>query len=292
MPAQARALLRVPAVRVTEHQLPYVLRDLNKYAVPGPSSGAVCHTAAVVDQAFADPSLAALYDSLNPWGPDDDFYLGLLREAGSVLDIGCGTGRLLRRARAEGHPGRLVGLDPAAAMLVQARRARPDVEWVLGDVRVRRWRAEFDLVVMTGHAFQELVADEEIRVCLRAAHAALRDGGRLVFDTRNPGARAWERWTPDRVREITAPDGTPVRVWHEVCGDGPERGRVRFTETYAGPRWPAPRSVPGVLRFLDATALEGFLTEAGLTVAARYGDWDRSPLTPTAPEIITVARRA
>jgi hypothetical protein len=47
-----------------------------------------------------------------------------------------------------------------------------------------------------------------------------------------------------------------------------------------------------VLRFLDAATLDGFLAEAGLTVAARYGDWDRTPLTPTAPEIITVARRA
>ncbi|MEU3416900.1 MULTISPECIES: class I SAM-dependent methyltransferase [unclassified Streptomyces] len=246
----------------------------------------------MVDQAFADPSLAALYDSLNPWGPGDDFYLGLVREAGSVLDIGCGTGRLLRRARAEGHPGRLVGLDPAAAMLVRARRARRDVEWVLGDVRVRHWRAEFDLVVMTGHAFQELVTDEEIRVCLRAAAAALRDGGRFVFETRNPGARAWERWTPDRVHEITAPDGTPVRVWHEVRGTGPEPGRVRFTETYAGPHWPAPRPVHSVLRFLDAATLEGFLTQAGLAVVAQYGDWDRAPLTSTGPEIITVARRA
>ncbi|MEU7559102.1 class I SAM-dependent methyltransferase [Streptomyces eurythermus] len=246
----------------------------------------------MVDQAFADPSLAALYDSLNPWGPGDDFYLGLLREAGSVLDIGCGTGQLLRRARAEGHRGRLMGLDPAPAMLVQARRARPDVEWVLGDVRVRHWRQEFDLVVMTGHAFQELLTDDDIRTCLHAAHAALRGGGRFVFETRNPAARPWEHWTPDRVHEITAPDGTPVRVWHETLGTGPERGRVRFTETYAGPHWPAPRSAHGVLRFLDAPALEGFLAEAGLTVAAQYGDWNRAPLTPAAPEIITVARRA
>ncbi|MEW2290055.1 class I SAM-dependent methyltransferase [Streptomyces sp. NPDC047841] len=246
----------------------------------------------MVDHVFADLSLAALYDSLNPWGPGDDFYLGLLRDAGRVLDIGCGTGRLLRRARAEGHRGRLMGLDPAAAMLVQARRARPDVEWVLGDVRVRRWQEEFDLVVMTGHAFQELVTDEEIRVCLRAARAALRDGGRFVFETRNPGARAWERWTPDRVHEISAADGTAVRVWHEVRGDGPDRGRIRFTETYAGPGWPAPRVNHSVLRFLDAGTLETFLAEAGLAVTEQYGDWNRGPLTDASPEIITVARRA
>ncbi|WP_225809292.1 class I SAM-dependent methyltransferase [Streptomyces spinosus] len=246
----------------------------------------------MVDHVFADLSLAALYDSLNPWGPGDDFYLGLLRDAGCVLDIGCGTGRLLRRAREEGHRGRLLGLDPAAAMLVQARRARPDVEWVLGDVRVRRWRGEFDLVVMTGHAFQELVTDEEIRVCLRAARAALRDGGRFVFETRNPVARAWERWTPDRVHEVSAADGTAVRVWHEVRGGDPDRGRIHFTETYAGPGWPAPRVNHGVLRFLDADTLDTFLAEAGLAVTEQYGDWSRGPLTDTSPEIVTVARRA
>ncbi|MEU3825998.1 class I SAM-dependent methyltransferase [Streptomyces sp. NPDC029080] len=49
-------------------------------------------------------------------------------------DIGCGTGHLLWRTRAEGLRGRLTGLDPVAAMPAQARRARPDVEWVLGDV--------------------------------------------------------------------------------------------------------------------------------------------------------------
>ncbi|MEV6111970.1 class I SAM-dependent methyltransferase [Streptomyces sp. NPDC052109] len=245
----------------------------------------------MVDHVFTDLTLAALYDNLNPWGPGDDFYLGLVRQARSVLDIGCGTGRLLRKARAEGHQGRLMGLDPAAAMLVQARRARPDVEWVLGDTRVRCWEREFDLAVMTGHAFQELVGDEEIRSCLRAVRAALGADGRFVFETRNPDARAWERWSPDRVYEITDPDGAPVRVWHEVR-QPLHRGRVRFTETYEGEGWPEPRVSHSVLRFLDRETLDGFLGEAGLAVVERYGDWDRGPVTPKAPEIITVARRA
>ncbi|GGW32229.1 methyltransferase [Streptomyces lucensis JCM 4490] len=246
----------------------------------------------MVDHSFADLSLAALYDSLNPWGPSDDFYLDLVRRARSVLDIGCGTGQLLRRARAEGHGGRLMGLDPAAAMLVQARRGRPDVEWVLGDTRVRQWDAEFDLVVMTGHTFQTLVGDEEIRGCLRAVRAALADGGRFVFETRNPSARPWERWTPEKVRRVTAADGTEVRVRYEVRGGGPRDGRVPFTETFDSDRWPGPRVSHSVLRFLDAEALKGFLTEAGLTVVEQYGDWRRGPLTPAAPEIVTVARRA
>ena len=246
-------------------------------------------TAAVVDRSFADMSLAALYEALNPWGPGDDFCLDLVMSTRAVLDVGCGTGQLLRRARREGHTGRLTGIDPAAAMLVQARRREPGVEWTLGDLRTVEWRGEFDLVVMTGHAFQVLVGDEELRLALRAVRTALSPDGRFVFETRNPAARAWETWTPDRVRHLTGPDGRAVRVWQEALLP-PLGDRVTFTETFAGEYWPQPQVSRSTLRFLDVAALSGFLAGAGLTVTERYGDWDRSPLTPSSPEIVTVAR--
>ncbi|GGN82571.1 methyltransferase [Streptomyces albiflavescens] len=241
----------------------------------------------MADRSFSDVSLAALYDALNPWGPSDDFYLGLVMSARSVLDVGCGTGRLLGRAREAGHEGRLCGLDPAAAMLVQARR-RIDAEWVLGYLASARWEREFDLVVMTGHAFQVLVGDEELRSSLAAVREALSDDGRFVFETRNPAARAWESWTPERVREVSDAHGDVVRVWHEV--ETPVLGNhVTFTETFEHPGWERPRVSRSTLRFLGADALAGFLGDAGLAVHEQFGDWGRGPLSPTAPEIITVA---
>ncbi|WP_307783321.1 class I SAM-dependent methyltransferase [Streptomyces sp. MBT53] len=246
----------------------------------------------MVDRSFTDPSLAALYDSLNPWGPGDDFCLGQVMSAGTVLDIGCGTGRLLGRARREGHRGRLMGLDPAAAMLVRARAHEPGVEWVLGDLRSREWHGEFELAVMTGHAFQVLLGDEELRLALAAVRAALAPGGRFVFETRNPGARAWERWTPDRVREIPDGDGGVVRVWHEVESVAAGGERVTFTETFEGARWARPQVDRTTLRFLGADALDRFLRGAGFVVVERYGDWGRGPLTVAAPEIVTVAEPA
>ncbi|MFE6482788.1 class I SAM-dependent methyltransferase [Streptomyces sp. NPDC057757] len=242
----------------------------------------------MADRSFSDLSLAALYDTLNPWGPAEDFYLDLVLSARSVLDVGCGTGQLLGRARETGHEGRLCGLDPAAAMLVQARR-RADVEWVLGDLTTTRWEREFDLVVMTGHAFQVLLTDGELRLALAAARRALGEDGRFVFETRNPAVRAWESWTPERAREATDAHGEVVRVRHDV--ETPVAGdRVTFTETFEHPRWDRPRMSRSTLRFLGPAALDGFLTEAGFAVHERFGDWRRGPFTPTAPEIITVAR--
>ncbi|MEV5960090.1 methyltransferase domain-containing protein [Streptomyces sp. NPDC051987] len=248
----------------------------------------------MVDHSYADLSLAALYDTLNPWGPGDDFYLDLVMSAESVLDVGCGTGRLLRGARTAGHGGRLMGLEPAAAMLVQARRAAPGIEWVLGDLRSHRWEGYgFDLAVMTGHAFQELLGDEEVRAALTAVRSALSCTGRFVFETRNPTARAWETWTPDRVRRLADGNGRQVRVWHEIQGP-PVGDRVTFTETYEGEAWAWPQVCRSTLRFLGPDALRGFLADAGLEVVEQYGDWARGPVTAGSPEIITVAapRRA
>ena len=244
----------------------------------------------MVDRLYADPSLAELYDAACAGREDFDFYLPLVLAAASVLDVGCGTGELLRRAREAGHAGRLCGVDPAAAMLDVARRGRGDVEWVEGDLASVAWSSPFELVVMTGHAFQVLVEDDEIRAALAAVGAVLADDGRFVFETRNPRVRAWEHWTRDHTVEFVAPDGTVVRktseVTHPVDGDV-----VRFSQTYAGARWDRPQVSRSTLRFLDEPALASVLGDAGLTIEAQFGDWAGRPLTDTSPEIITVTRR-
>jgi SAM-dependent methyltransferase len=246
----------------------------------------------MADRLFTVPALAELYDRWLP-GPqrgDFGFYLPLVMSAASVLDVGCGTGELLRMARQAGHTGRLCGLDPAPAMLALARQ-RTDVEWVLGDAASAGWRQEFDLVVMTGHAFQALVGDDEIRAALAAVRAALAPGGRFAFETRNPAARAWEGWVPGNAVQATGPTGAVVTMAHQVVApfDG---ATVSFTSTYTSPDWAGPQVSRSTLRFLSPAGLASFLAAAGLAISEQFGDWDRAPLTGTSPEIITIAALA
>jgi len=229
---------------------------------------------------------ATWYDVLNPWGPSDDFYLDLVMSAGRVLDVGCGTGRLLHRARDGGHRGRLCGLDPDPAMLGQAR-SRTDIEWVMADAASAAWDREFDLAVMASHAFQVFVGDDELRRSLRAIRAALADGGRFTFETRHPQARAWEGWNTSF--ETRNRDGDLVRVSYQaqdVTGEV-----VRFTETLSGTWWDQPQVEHGVLRFLEPDRLTTFLLDASFVVERQFGDWNSGPLTDTSDEIITIARR-
>jgi len=243
----------------------------------------------MVDRLFADARLAALYDAWSPRAQrtDFDFYMPMVMAADAVLDVGCGTGAMLHEARRAGHAGRLCGLDPAAGMLAQARR-RTDIEWVRGDLESNKWAREFDLVVMTGHAFQVLIEDNQIRGALAAVSAALRKNGRFAFETRNPAARAWESWAPENAVAIADAQGATVRITTEV--DDRFDGRiVSFTHTFTSGDWDEPAISRSTLRFLSADDLSSFLAEAGLRIEQQFGDWDLQPLTAASPEIITVA---
>lgn len=238
---------------------------------------------------YSDAEVADLYNLLNPWGASDDFYLSLAMDAPSVLDVGCGTGTMLHRARAAGHPGRLVGIDPDRAALQVARR-RDDIEWVMGTAASMPWRHEFDLAVMMSHAFQCLVTDSDLRSSLAAIHGALRPGGRFVFETRNPTVRAWEQWAAAAPITVVDRAGRALQVTYEVLSINGDV--VTLTETIRDVVGTALRVDQASLRFLDVDALAHFLGEAGFTIEGQYGGWSQDALEPSSPEIITSALAA
>src|SRR5271163_3496428 len=200
----------------------------------------------MVDRLFSESSLAALYDLFSPWERRSDFhfYLPFIMSARAVLDVGCGTGAMLHRARESGHTGRLCGLDPAPGMLEQARK-RADIEWILGDLASVSFDREFDLVVMTGHAFQVLVEDRDLRAALASIRSALTDDGCFAFETRNPLVREWSNGL---LRNLPR-SPTPRAPWY-VCR---ARCRNRFKVTSSPSPTPSPVRAGTILK--SATAL-------------------------------------
>jgi hypothetical protein len=127
------------------------------------------------------------------------------------------------------------------------------------------------------------------RRSLAAVGAALKKNGRFAFETRNPAARAWERWTPENAVVITDERDAEVRITTQV--EAPFDGRiVSFTHTFTCQTWDRPEVSWSTLRFLSADALSSFLAEAGFVIEQQFGDWDRQPLVALSPEIITIAR--
>ena len=172
----------------------------------------------MADAHFTEPRLAELYDPLDPDRSDLDAYVALATRFGAraVLDIGCGTGTLACLLARRGV--RVTAADPAAASLAVARR-KPGagyVRWLHADATSLP-PLQVDLVTMTGNVAQVFLPAQEWAAVLRAARQALRPGGRLVFESRDPARAAWLEWTRDRTyRRVTIPGTGPVETWTDV----------------------------------------------------------------------------
>ena len=243
---------------------------------------------------YHDERLARAYDELNPWGGWDDLYRAMALESGGpVLDIGCGTGTFACRLAAEDGL-EVTGLDQAAAMLKVAR-AKPEadrVTWVEADARDFDLGRRFAFIVMTGHAFQALPGETAMAEALAAAARHLAPGGRFAFESRNPAAREWLEWTPERTRVRIAESRCGlVENWHDATGDEAS-GIVALTTWFRFVDPPVLTSGDSTLRFPTQARIAGLIADAGLAVERWLGWWDGSPYRDDSREIIAVTRRA
>ena len=238
------------------------------------------------DALFADPRLAEIYDALDADRSDLDAYVAIAEECGArdVLDIGCGTGTFACLLARRGLG--VVGVDPAEASLAVAR-AKPGADQV-------RWlRAgattlpilQVDLAVMTGNVAQVFVTDTDWAATLQGARAALRPGGPLVFEARDPAREAWREWNREQSSvRADVPKVGVVESWADVTAVTGER--VSFRQTFVFQRDGAVLTSDSMLRFRSRTEIEESLGAAGFVVDDVRGAPDRP-----GREFVFLARR-
>lgn len=217
------------------------------------------------DAIFAEPRLARIYDDIEGERPDLEPYLRIVDELGarSVLDVGCGTGRLPCLLAARGLD--VVGVDPAVAS-IEVAKARPGAErvrWLAGDAPGLS-PLVVDLSLMTGNVAQVFLTDEDWAATLRGIAAAVRPGGHLVFEVRDPQARGWEAWTMDRTRRTVMTAEGPVDCWVELTDVALPFASFRWT--YRFEQDGAELVSDSTLRFRSRSEIEASLGAAGFDV--------------------------
>ncbi|MGX9900780.1 class I SAM-dependent methyltransferase [Arthrobacter sp. SA17] len=155
---------------------------------------------------YNDDLLAAIYDGDNPDGRDHDYFRALATNlnATRITDLGCGTGILTVTLAAPRR--KVVGIDPAAAMLslASSRGAGDSVEWRLGTSNLID-DGENDLVIMTGNVAMHILGDDW--------HATLGD----IVQGLKPGVcwplnPATPKGGPGLNGTTQGPRGTPLSV--------------------------------------------------------------------------------
>ena len=220
----------------------------------------------MADALFEEPRLAELYDPLDPDRSDLDAYVALATEsrARAVLDIGCGTGTLACLLARRGV--QVTAADPAVASLAVARRkpGAEHVRWLHADAGSLP-PLRVDLVTMTGNVAQVFLTGQEWAVVLRSARQALRPGGRLVFESRDPARAVWLEWTRDQTyRRVVVAGPGPVETWTDLMAV--EGNLVSFRTTFVLGRDRTVLTSDSTLRFRSRDELTCSLLAAGLVV--------------------------
>jgi SAM-dependent methyltransferase len=225
---------------------------------------------------------------------DVQFYRTLADERGGpILDIGCGTGRLMLPLLRDGHI--VLGLDRAPAMLERAA-VRIRRLGVAGSRRALLLRADlralplgprFEFAVAAFHTIQHCETDADLLRFFGGAAAALAPGGWLAFDTFAPNRRFLDRRGPSgRTRFRDPRTGRPT-IYSEshTVEDGPDGPILSMTFHYQPvdsrerPQGRA-RHLSLRHRLLQPTEIQSLLRQAGLAPIATWGGFDGRPLVP------------
>lgn len=251
---------------------------------------------------------AEFYDHVVPYRERGDvaFFVEMAQTAGGpVLEVGCGTGRVLIPTARAGFE--ITGLDLSPHMLAVCRanlaaepaEVQARVQLIEGDMREFDLGREFALITIPFRPFQHLTAVEDQIACLTTLHRHLKSGGRLVLDLFNPSIPYLA--DPARLHEFgdepefTIPDGRRVRrreriVARDYFNQVQDTELIYYVTHPDGRQERLMHAFP--MRYLFRYEAEHLLARCGFEIEALYADYDKSPYGSRYPgELIFVARQ-
>ncbi len=245
---------------------------------------------------------AELYDRLDELsGFDDlDFYQRFAEAGGGVaLELGCGTGRVMRPLLRAGLE--VVGLDISAEMLALCRTAleRESLQARLeqGDMRDFDVGAgRFATVMIAGYSAQLLLDDEDLLRCLRCCRWHLAPGGRLILPIYLPWEMIWDEVDerPLEERRVVRDEGGERLVAKQGWRIDRERQRLQLENRYE--RWDANGELleaednSMTLRWDLPHQMLELLGEAGFEEVEMYGDFEFEPPEADSESVVYVGR--
>ena len=259
----------------------------------------------------AHSEIAELYDNIPIYRDRKDvaFYVDLCRAAGGeVLELGCGTGRILIPA-AEADCT-ITGLDQSGFMLERCRaklgalapvvqeEVRKRVTLVEADMTSFSLGRTFALVTVPFRPLQHLISVEEHLGLLACAHRHLKPGGKLALDVFHPHLTTLA--DPLNLEEVedtpeqSLANGRRIRRTFRVTAKhrAEQRNDIELIYYVQYPDGHTTRLVQAFpMRYFFRFEIAHLLARAGFELQNLFGNFDRSPFTDSSPEMVLIAAR-
>jgi len=245
--------------------------------------------------------IARLYDwEHDPYQVDIDVHVGFVRRfGGPVLELACGTGRLLAPLTQAGFA--CTGVDNSEPMLARARARlkRLGLDATLVNQPVERLQLEqtFRTIIIGLDSFGLLVSRADQLEALRAARRHATHDGRLIIDVANGNLRGASEPHEELLHDITAPSPDTGRLITKFALRRPnvaeQLDELLFFYDEQDERGYLQRTTVELhLRWFTRFELDLLLEQAGWQSDEVYGSYDFEPFNPTSERLLVVSRPA
>ncbi len=238
---------------------------------------------------FQNLKLAQIYEVFNQFSDDEDFWLTLIKQLNiyDITDFGCWTWLLTDKLMKLWYKVRWI--EPAKPMLLQAKKkdGSNKIEYIEWDYR-KLENFSTDLMLLTSHVAQ-FVWENEWEEFLQKSYEVLKDWWYLLFDSKNPLPKPWEKYTREKYNKTKVTPFWWVNMQIEITNESWNTVEHTIYYTFED-TWEKLES-KNKLIYRSKDELEESLKKIGFKIVKIYGWWDSREYRNDCEEMIFLARK-